>query len=201
MSAMDTEARLEKLEIDLAHANQTIDELNTVVFEQGRQIDRLTRKLADMTDQMEELIPWKRLEGKIRKYYPQPGNGRRPYELSTMLRVHCMQLFYNLSDPAMEDALIEVPTMRRFAGIELISDRITDETTILTFRHLLEKHWLDEKILETVNAHIAERSMSMRPGTIGAATLIAMISSNNNKEGKQDQEMHQTKKMSRWSSA
>ena len=77
-----------------------------------------------------------------------------------------------------------------FCQHRLISDRIPDETTFLTFRHLLEKHGLDEKILETVNAHIAERSMSMRPGKIGSARLIAMISSNNNKEGKQDQEMH-----------
>ena len=77
----------------------------------------------------------------------------------------------------MEEALIETPTMRRFAGIELISDRIPDETTILTFRYLLEKHELGEQIFETVKAHLSERGMTMRQGTIVDATLIAAPSS------------------------
>jgi IS5 family transposase len=98
----------------------------------------------------------------------------------------------------MEEALIEVPTMRRFAGITLISDRIPDETTILTFRHLLEKHDLGEQIFETVKAHLSERGMTMRQGTIIDATLIAAPSSTKNKEGKRDPEMHQTKKGNQW---
>ena len=98
----------------------------------------------------------------------------------------------------MEEALIEVPTMRRFAGIDLISDRIPDETTILTFRHLLEKHNLGEQIFETVKAHLSERGMTMRQGTIVDATLIAAPSSTKNKEGKRDPEMHQTKKGNQW---
>ncbi len=111
-----------------------------------------------------------------------------------MLPIHLLQQWYSLSDPAMEETLIEVPTMRRFAGIELISDRIPDETTILTFRHLLEKHELGEQILETVKAHLSARGMTMRRGTIVDATLIAAPSSSKNKEGKRDPEMHQTKK-------
>ncbi len=98
----------------------------------------------------------------------------------------------------MEEALIEVPTMRRFAGIELISDRIPDETTILTFRHLLEKHELGEQIFETVKTHLSARIMTMRQGTIVDATLIAAPSSTKNKEGKRDPEMHQTKKGNQW---
>jgi IS5 family transposase len=105
-------------------------------------------------------------------------------------------LFAN--DPATEEALIEVPTMRRFAGIELISDRIPDETTILTFRHLLEKHELGEQIFETVKTHLSARIMTMRQGTIVDATLIAAPSSTKNKEGKRDPEMHQTKKGNQW---
>ena len=107
----------------------------------------------------------------------------------------------------MEEALIEGPTMRRFAGIDLISDRIPDETTILTFRHLLEKHNLGEQIYccaedfvdETVKAHLRERGMTMRQGTIVDATLIAAPSSTKNKEEKRDPEMHQTKKGNQWS--
>ena len=115
-----------------------------------------------------------------------------------MLRIHLLQQWYSLSDPAMEEALIEVPTMRRFAGIELISDRIPDETTILTFRHLLEKHGLGEQIFETVKAHLSEKGMTMRQGTSVDATLIAAPSSTKNKEGKRDPEMHQTKKGNQW---
>jgi IS5 family transposase len=115
-----------------------------------------------------------------------------------MLRIHLLQQWYSLSDPAMEEALIEVPTMRRFAGIELISDRIPDETTILTFRHLLEKHALGEQIFKVVKAHLSARGMTMRQGTIVDATLIAAPSSTKNKEGKRDSEMHQTKKGNQW---
>ena len=119
-------------------------------------------------------------------------------DVATMLRIHLLQQWYSLSDPAMEEALIEVPTMRRFAGIELISDRIPDETTILSFRHLLEKHGLGEQIFDTVKALLADRGVTMRQGTIVDATLIAAPSSTKNKEGKRDPEMHQTKKGNQW---
>jgi IS5 family transposase len=98
----------------------------------------------------------------------------------------------------MEDALIEVPTMRRFAGIDLISERIPDETTILAFRHLLEKHELGQQIFETVKAHLKARGMAMKQGTIIDATLIAAPSSTKNKQGERDPEMHQTKKGNQW---
>ena len=126
----------------------------------------------------------------IEPHYPKTSKkgGRHPYPLAVMLRIHLLQQWYSLSDPAMEEALIEVPTMRRFAGIDLISDRIPDETTILTFRHLLEKHDLGEQIFETVKAHLSARGMTMRQGTIVDATLIAAPSSTKNKEGKRDEE-------------
>jgi len=102
--------------------------------------------------QMEAVVPWKALIDLIEPQYPKAGSkgGRPPYPLPTMLRIYLMQQWYDLSDPGMEDALIEVPTMRRFAGIGLISDRIPDETTILAFRHLLEKHDLGDQIFEAV---------------------------------------------------
>jgi len=150
--------------------------------------------------EMEVVVPWQALIDLIEPHYPKVSKkgGRPPYPLATMLRVHLLQQWYSLSDPAMEEALIEVPTMRRFAGINLISDRIPDETTILTFRHLLEKHGLGEQIFETVKAHLSERGMTMRQGTIVDATLIAAPSSTKNKEGKRDPEMHQTKKGNQW---
>ena len=106
--------------------------------------------------EMEKVVPWKALIDLIEPHYPKISSkgGRPPYPLITMLRIHLLQQWYDLSDPAMEDALIEVPTMRRFAGIDMIGDRIPDETTILTFRHLLEKHDLGQQIFAVVKAHL-----------------------------------------------
>lgn len=105
---------------------------------------------------------------------------------------------YSLSDPSMEDALIELPTMRRFAGIDMISERIPDETTILAFRHLLERHNLGEQIFETVKVNLKANGMAMKQGTIIDATLIAAPSSTKNKSGERDPEMHQTQKGNQW---
>ena len=150
--------------------------------------------------EMEAVFPWDALVALIEPIYPKSGKkgGRPPYPLATMLRIHLLQQWYSLSDPAMEEALIEVPTMRRFAGIAMITDRIPDETTILTFRHLLEKHRLGEQIFETVKVHLSNMGMTMRQGTIVDATLIAAPSSTKNKEKKRDPEMHQTKKGNQW---
>jgi IS5 family transposase len=149
---------------------------------------------------MEAVVPWKAPIDLIEPQYPKAGSkgGRPAYQLETMLRIHLMQQWYDLSDPAMEDALIEVPTMRRFAGIDLISERIPDETTILSFRHLLEKHDLGTQVFETVNAHLKEQGMAMKQGTIIDATLIAAPSSTKNKKGEMDPEMHQTRKGKQW---
>jgi len=150
--------------------------------------------------QMEAVVPWKALIDLIEPHYPKAGSkgGRPAYPLEAMLRIHLMQQWYDLSDPAMEDALIEVPTMRRFAGIDLISERIPDETTILGFRHLLEKHDLGKQIFETVKAHLKANGMAMKQGTIIDATLIAAPSSTKNKKGERDPEMHQTRKGKQW---
>ena len=128
---------------------------------------------------MENVVPWKALIDLTEPHYPKTSSkgGRPPYPLATMLRIHLLQQWYDLSDPAMEDALIEVPTMRRFAGIDMISDRIPDETTILTFRHLLEKHDLGQQIFEVVKAHLKANGMAMKQGMIIDTTLIAAPSS------------------------
>lgn len=148
-------------------------------------------------EKMETLIPWAKLEKKLSKHYPKGENGRPPYPLSTMLRVHCLQLFYNLSDPAMEDALYEIESMRHFAGLRL-SDRLPDETTILNFRHFLERHKLGKVIFDTMNQHLASHGLLLREGSIVDATILSAPSSTKNKEGARDPEMHQTRKGQQW---
>ena len=148
-------------------------------------------------EQMELLIPWKRLERKIRPHYPKNGRGRQPYPLSALLRIHCMQLFYNLSDPGMEDALYEIASMRRFAGLRL-SDNLPDETTILHFRHLLERHNLGKKLFDEVNRYLKSKGLSVREGSIVDASIISAPTSTKNKARERDPQMHQTKKGNEW---
>ena len=146
---------------------------------------------------MDGLIPWERLEECIRPVYPKAGKGRRPYPLPVMLRIHCVQLCYNLSDPGMEDLLYESESVRRFAGLRL-SDALPDETTILNFRHLLEEHSLGQGLLEEINAHLESQGLKLREGTIVDATIIEAPSSTKNRAGERDPEMHQTKKGNQW---
>lgn len=149
-------------------------------------------------ERMEALIPWSALEKKLSRHYAKPGKqgGRPAYPLATMLRIHCLQLFYNLSDPAMEEALYEIESMRRFAGVRL--DRVPDETTILNFRHLLEQKVLGKKLFETINQHLAAQGLMLREGTIVDATIISAPSSTKNASGERDPEMHQTRKGQQW---
>lgn len=148
--------------------------------------------------EMDRVVPWKEIEGLIEPVYPKAGNGRRPYELSAMIRIHFMQQWYGLSDPAMEEALYEIASMRRFAGLSLAKGSVPDETTILNFRHLLEKHGLATQIFETVNSYLAGRGLRLSKGTIVDATIIAAPSSTKNATGTRDPEMHQTKKGNEW---
>lgn len=146
---------------------------------------------------MESLIPWQRLESVIEPYYPKAGNGRRPYPLATMLRIHCMQQWYSMSDPAMEDALYEIASMRLFAGLSL-DKPIPDHSTILKFRHLLERHGLARKIFSEVSNWLTEAGVLIKEGTLMDATIIEAPSSTKNKAGERDPEMHQTKKGNQW---
>ncbi len=113
-------------------------------------------------ERMDGLIPWRELEEAIRPHCPKAGRGRRPCALSSMLRVHCVQLFHDLSDPGTEDMLYEVESVRRFAGLGLSA--LPDETTILNFRHLLERHGLGEKLLSAINASLSSRGLALREG-------------------------------------
>ena len=148
--------------------------------------------------EMHRAVPWARLEVLIEPHYPKAGGGRRPYPLATMLRIHCLQQWYGLSDPAMEEELYEIASMRQFAGLSLARGTVPDETTILNFRHLLEQHGLAREIFETVKAYLQAAGLLLRQGTIVDATIIAAPSSTKNSTGERDPEMHQTKKGNQW---
>ncbi|MET6327724.1 IS5 family transposase [Klebsiella pneumoniae] len=125
---------------------------------------RQTRKEIFLS-RMEQILPWQNMVEVIEPFYPKAGNGRRPYPLETMLRIHCMQHWYNLSDGAMEDALYEIASMRRFARLSLDS-ALPDRTTIMNFRHLLEQHQLARQLFKTINRWLAEAGVMMTQGTL-----------------------------------
>ena len=152
-------------------------------------------------ESMDCLIPWQLLEDRLRPFYPKAGRGRQTYPLSVMLRTHCVQLFYNLSDPGKEDLLYESEPVRRFVGLRL-SGPLPDETTILNFRHLLEKQKLGQGLLDEINAHLESQGLKLREGTIVDATIIQALiqapASTKNRAGERGPEMHQTKKGNQW---
>ena len=151
-------------------------------------------------DEMNQVVPWAALVALIQPHARgahQALGGRPPFPIETMLRIHCLQLWWNLSDPAMEEELHERPLYRRFAGLEGKA-RMPDETTILRFRHLLEKHELAPQVLGTINAGLAQQGLMLKTGTVVDATIIAAPSSTKNKTGERDPEMHQTKKGKQW---
>ncbi len=148
--------------------------------------------------EMERVVPWTRLLAVIEPHYPKAGNGRRPYELATMLRIHFMQQWFGYSDAAMEEALHDVPLLRHFAVLDAGVDTMPDETTILNFRHLLERNGLAKQIFAEVNGLLTEQGLLLREGTTVDATLIAAPPSTKNRNGKRDPEMTQTKKGHQW---
>ena len=166
-------------------------------FEGFRKQRKTTRREA-FSPRWNGVIPWQRLEALIEPVYPTAGNGRRPYPLGTMLRIHLLQHWYGYSDPAMEDALHDVPLLRRFAGLDAGESRMPDETTILNFRHLLEKHQLAQSLFQEVVSLLTEQGLILREGTIVDATLIAAPPSTKNRERKRDPEMSSSKKGNQW---
>ena len=148
--------------------------------------------------EMEAVVPWALLLALIEPYYPKAGNGRRPYPLVVMLRIYFLQQWYQLSDPGAEEALYDIQSMRAFAGLELGRDAIPDETTILNFRHFLERHDLTKSMFDAVSSHLEDKGALLRGGTIMDATLIAASPSTKNKAGKRDAQMSQSKKGNQW---
>ena len=148
--------------------------------------------------EMETVVLWSRLVALIEPFYPKKGNGRPPMPLGTMLRIHFMQQWFGDSDPAMEEALHNVPLLRQFTGLDAFEDVIPDESAILRFRHLLEQNELAVAIFAEVNAVLSEKVLSTRRGSVVDATLIAAPSSTKNQDKKRNPEMSQTKKGNQW---
>ena len=144
-------------------------------------------------EQMEKVVPWAELVELIAPYYPEGKTGRPPFSVQTMLRIHFLQQWFTLSDPGMEEAFFDTPLYREFAQLEEFGS-LPDESTILRFRHRLEKHKLAEKILGVVNDILIERGLLLKTGTVVDATLIAAPSSTKNKDHKRDPDMHSSKK-------
>ena len=152
----------------------------------------------EFLDEMDRVVPWTELVAEIAPFMPEGKRGRPPFPVESLLRIHFMQQWFTLSDPAMEEALHDVPLFREFAGLGGWDDRLPDESTILRFRHVLEKHKLAERILATVNLLLGAKGLMLRSGTVVDATLISAPSSTKNASGERDPEMHQSKKGQQW---
>ena len=166
----------------------------SVAWNAKGKVTRRERFLAEM----DAVIPWARLIALIEPHYPKAGQGRQPLGLEKMLRIYFLQQWFNLSDPQAEDAIYDSESMRRFAGVELGDEVVPDESTILRFRHLLEKHGLTQGIFEQIQGLLEERRLLLRSGTIVDATIIAAPSSTKNATQTRDPEMKQTRKNRNW---
>ncbi len=160
-------------------------------------VTKRTRK-REFLDEMNLVVPWAELVALIEPHAPPGKTGRPPFAGLTMLRIHFMQQWFGLSDPAMEEALHDVPLYCEFAHLDAGITRLPDESTILRFRHLLEQNNLSIQLLATINATLAEKGLMLKTGTVVDATLIAAPSSTKNSSGERDPEMHQTKKGNQW---
>jgi len=160
-------------------------------------VTKRTRK-REFLSEMNLVIPWAELLTLIAPHAPAGKTGRPPFAVEVMLRIHLLQQFFGHSDPAMEEALHDIPVYREFAQLDAGITRLPDESTILRFRHMLEAHGLGQQILATVNTQLTDRGLMLKTGTVVDATLIAAPSSTKNCKGERDPEMHQTKKGNQW---
>jgi IS5 family transposase len=159
---------------------------------------RVTRREKFLSE-MEQVVPWARLEALIEPHYPTSGRvGRPPIGVARMLRMYLLQQWFGLADEALEDALYDSRSMSSFVGIDLARESVPDATTVLKFRRLLEQRQLTARLFESINAHLAERGLLLREGTLVDATIIAAAPSTKNKAHARDPEMHQTKKGNQW---
>ena len=158
---------------------------------------RVTQKEKFLRE-MNEIIPWADWVKKIQPYYPAGKRGRPPRGIEVMLRMYLLQIWFNLSDEGLEDAIYDSYAMRNFVGLNFLEEQVPDATTLLKFRHLLEEHKLGEAIFNDIKERLDQAGLMMHGGTIVDATIIHSTPSTKNKEGKRDPEMHQTKKGNQW---
>lgn len=159
-----------------------------------KRVTRRERFLAEMN----AVIPWPELVGLVAPHYPRAKRGRPPVPIETMLRIYFLQQWFDLSDPAAEDALYDSESMRRFVGLELAEDPVPDETTILHFRHLLQRHQLTERMFEAVRGLLETKGLLLKAGTIVDATILSAPSSTKNATGTRDPDMKQARKGKTW---
>ncbi|MCR5002535.1 MAG: IS5 family transposase, partial [Lachnospiraceae bacterium] len=155
-------------------------------------------KREEFLDAMERIIPWAYWVELIRPYYFNNVRGRKPVGIETMLRMYLMQVWFNLSDEGIEDSIYDSYAMRSFMHIDFTEQQVPDATTLLKFRHMLEKNKIGEKIFADVNDRLDKAGLMMHGGTIVGATIVAAPKSTKNQDGKRDPEMHQTKKGNEW---
>jgi IS5 family transposase len=160
-------------------------------------VTKRTRK-REFLEEMNLVVPWNELLALIEPFAPLGKTGRPPFASATMLRIHFMQQWFGLSDPAMEEALHDTPLFCNFAGLDAGATRLPDESTILRFRHMLEANNLAIQMFAAVNTKLIDRGLLLKAGTVVDATLIAAPSSTKNGTGERDPEMHQTKKGNQW---
>ncbi len=172
----------------------------TTMKQLGLGLDLSTKKTRkrQFLDEMNRVVPWAALVAVVQPHALPAKTGRPPFAVETMLRIHYLQQWFGLSDPAMEEALHDVPLYREFARLDMPMSRLPDESTILRFRHLLEKHDLAADMLRVVNDILQAKGLLLRSGTAVDATLIAAPSSTKNASGERDPEMRSTQKGNNW---
>jgi transposase, IS5 family len=170
----------------------------TLASSSGFEKYRKTTRRAQFLAEMDRVVPWRALCARIEAVYPKAGNGRPPVGVERMLRMYFLQHWFNLSDPAVEEALYDSPPLRAFVGIDLGQEPVPDETTVCKFRHLLEQHGLGRVLFDEVTAHLRAQGLAVSTGTIVDATIIAAPSSTKNATGTRDPAMHQTQKGRQW---
>lgn len=169
-------------------------QLSFISIGQGKKTLRCEKFLTEMNN----VVPWKRLSKVVKPYYHKSKMGRPPMPIQLMLKIYCLQQWYQLSDPSMEEAIYDRVSFQKFLNVDLLSDVVPDETTILNFRHLLEKNNLQDKIFNKINHDLEEKGLLMKKGTIVDATLINSPKSTKNADKARDPEMSSTKKNNQW---
>ena len=159
---------------------------------------RKTLRCEKFLNQMDQVVPWQKLCAIIKPYHEQPKTGRKPIAIERKLRIICLQQWFCLSDPGVEDAIYDRNSFQKFLSIDILTESVPDETTICNFRNLLQHHGLFEKILSAINKHLEQKGLLMKEGTAVDATLITAPSSTKNQSGKRDPEMSSTQKNGKW---
>lgn len=159
---------------------------------------RKKTKREEFLEIMEEIIPWDEWVAHVEPHYFNGKRGRPPMGIERMLRMYLLQIWFNLSDEGVEDAIYDSYAMRKFMGIDFMKEQVPDATTLLKFRHLIEESGLGKAFFDAISRCLEQCGHMMKGGSIVDATIINASSSTKNAAGSRDPEMHQTKKGNQW---